>query len=163
MLVTLSGCSGLGGYLGGQGPLGRLIDRPAPQVAVSHGGPSGPLINGPVIADVPDPAIDTVVGGGLREWLTHAERRSLAMASQRAVVATTEDAVKWRAQDGDDATTASGTVESVGDVYRSLRGEICRDVRQSVDKNEATHAQTVTLCREPAAAGGTLWVIGSAD
>jgi hypothetical protein len=130
---------------------------------VAHGGPSGVLINGPVIAEVPDPAIDQVVGGGLREWLTHEERRSVAQASEQAVVATTESAVAWRAKDGGDAVTAKGTVTSVGDVYRSLRGEICRDVLQKVDKDAATHAQTVTLCREAVPAGGTLWLIGAAD
>lgn len=144
------------------GLLGRIIDNPAPPVAVVAGGPSGVLLSGPYVPDVPDLAVDDVVGSGLKDWLTFEERRSLAMASQRAAIGVTGTPLPWDSQDGGDKVTASGSAVAVGDAFRSLRGPICRAVRQSFDKKGEPHAQTVTLCRVPIKSGVTLWVVADA-
>jgi hypothetical protein len=140
------------------GALGRLIDTPPPAVTVVAGGPSGVLLSGAYVPDVPDMAVDSVVGYGLTEWLTFEERRDLAMASERAAIGVTGTELPWHSHDGGDTVTATGGAVAVGDAFRSLRGEICRDVRQSFTKNGEPHAQTVTLCREPIESGATLWV-----
>jgi hypothetical protein len=161
-LLALSACANDRAELQRPGWLGRLIDTPSPPVTVVAGGPSGVLVSGPYVPDVPDLAVDGVIGSGLKEWLTFEERRSLAMASQRAAIGVTGTPLPWRAQDGGDAVTASGSAVAVGDVFRSLRGPICRDVRQSIDKNGdkngEPHAQTITLCRTSIATGVILWL-----
>lgn len=164
MLACLAGC-GTMPNLNPQGPFGRILDRPPPPVVITRGGPTGVLINGPapVVTDIAAPTVDQVVGDKLRLWLTPEERRALALASEHAVIATTDAAVAWRALDGAKATTAHGTVMPVDDVFRSLRGEICRDVRQRAEKDNEAHAETVTLCRQDVPGNGTLWLIGSAD
>ncbi len=144
------------------GLLGRAIDLSPPPVTVVAGGPSGVLLSGPYVPDVPDMAVDDVIGSGLKDWLTFEERRSLAMASQRAAIGVTGTPLPWDSQDGSDSVTASGRAVAVGDAFRSLRGNICRAVRQSFDKKDVPHAQTVTLCRTPIKPGVMLWVVGDA-
>lgn len=146
-----------------QGPLGRFVDRPAPPVMLAQGGPTGVLIDGPVAPELPDPAVDKVVAASLREWLTFPERRSLAVASERAASGASGIAVTWRAQNGGDALTATGSATAIADVYRSTRGQVCRDIAQRFDKNDEPHAQTVALCRDMQVGGMTLWLIGAAD
>lgn len=145
------------------GPLGKLIDRPAPQVAVTQGGPTGVLVGGPVVPDVPEAAVDRVVAEALRDWLTLAERRSLAAASETAAAAPAGAAIAWQAKDGSNARTAAGSAAPIGNVYRSKRGAICRNVSQRAEKNDALHAQTITLCREAQVEGVALWLIGAAE
>jgi hypothetical protein len=53
-----------------------------------------------------------------------------------------------RARDGANASTAAGAAISVGEAYRSVRGRICRDVRQSVELSRGPREQQVTLCRD---------------
>lgn len=140
------------------GLIGRYIDMHPPAVEVVEGGPSGALISGPTIADVPEGAADRVVAASLRNWLSVEERHSLAVATQRAAVAPTTQAIDWQSHDGGNTVTASGSAVAVGDVYRSAGGEICRDVWQSVAKNGMPHAATITVCREPVSSGTVLWV-----
>lgn len=116
------------------------------------------LLSGPYVPDVPDMAVDQVVAPGLKDWLTVEERRSLAMASQRAAIGVTGTPLPWQAQDGGGDVTATGSAVAVGDAFRSLRGKVCRDVRQSFDKGSEPHAQTVTLCRTSIETGVTLWI-----
>lgn len=131
--------------------------RPPP-VTVVEGGPSGQLISGPFIADVPEGDVDRVVGSELHNWLTFEERQSLASASQRAAVAPTAAAIAWQSHDGGNEVTATGSAIALNDVYRSLGGAICRDVWQSVAKNGVSRSETVALCRETIASGIVLWV-----
>jgi surface antigen len=170
LLLGVTGCSELENWHpfarfdpDAPGPLGKMIDRPAPSVAVTQGGPSGRLIGGTVAPDLPEAAIDRVVAVPLREWLTFEERRNLAVASEAAASVPTNAPVAWQAKDGRSTRTASGIAVPVADVYRSKRGEICRDVSQRVEKNDAHHVATITLCREAQAEGQALWLIGSAD
>jgi surface antigen len=143
--------------------LGNAIDRAPPTVDVVAGGPTGVLLTGPYVPDVPDAAVDGVIAGGLKSWLTFAERQNLAMASERAAVATTGEPVAWTAQDGGGEVTATGSAVAVGQPFRSLRGGICRDVRQSFAKDGTPHAQTVSLCRSEIVTGIELWVVSLPD
>lgn len=154
LALSLAGC---GDLIPHPGLVGRMIDTRPPPGQVTEGGPSGALLGGPV-PDVPDADVDKVVAAGLTQWLTAEERRSLAAASERAAVAPASAAIDWQAHDGGDAVTATGSALAVGEVYRSLRGRICRDVRQSFDKDGKTQAETVALCRD----GAALWIT-SAD
>jgi hypothetical protein len=167
VLPTLAGCTAVDNFLAHDvdrtAPLGRFIDRPAPQVPVTKGGPNGVLIGGPVAPEVPEAAIDQVVGANLRTWLTLEERRSLAVASETAAYSTGGLKVEWQAKDGSSAVTATGSATAIGDVYRSRRGEVCRDVFQRFEKSAVEHEQTITLCREAQAAGIPMWLIGTAD
>jgi surface antigen len=123
------------------------------------GGPSGLLLQGPAPVYVPDSLVDAVVGDALYVWLTPAERRSLAEASQDAAVAPTATAIPWHGVDGAGLPSVAGTVMPIRDAYRSARGHLCRDVRQSVDKREELQIQQLTLCREDQGAGLYVWVI----
>jgi hypothetical protein len=140
-------------------PLGRAIDRSPPPVTVTQGGPSGPLLAGPGLPVLPDHAVDSVIAPDLKNWLTFEERKTLAAASETAAVGVTGVAVQWRAHDGAGAQTASGTAVAVDDVYRSLRGYVCRDIRQSFAKSGDSREETVALCRADIAAGVTIWAV----
>jgi len=155
--LALVGCD----VVGRQGPLGNLIDRPAPPVAVTGGGASGALLGSAVASPVPGGAVDAVIAPDLRNWLTADERQALAGASEAAAIAVTGQAVGWLANDGSGAATATGDATAIGNVYRSGRGGICRDVRQRFDKGETPHAATVTLCRETQSPTPALWVIAA--
>jgi surface antigen len=113
---------------------------------------------------VPDELVDAAVAESLRPWLTPFERRSLAEASQSAAAAPTATAVAWRATDGAGDPSAAGSVTPVRDVFRSVHGRLCRDLRQSVAKGgPEPHLQQVTLCREDQGAGLYVWVLGKPD
>ncbi len=144
-------------------PVGRLLDRPPPAVTVTAGGPSGALLAGPGLAEIPDKSVDLVVAPALKTWLTFAERKDLAVASEQAATGGTGVAVKWRSQDGAHALTADGSAVAVDDVFRSLRGHVCRDVRQNITKMGDSRFDTVTLCRTEIAAGLPLWTVEAAD
>jgi surface antigen len=145
------------------GFLGRKIDIPPAQPKVVVGGPSGALLQGGVAPVVPDGMADAAVAPALREWLTPAERASLAAASQHAAVAVTGTAVTWQSKDGRGNATAGGTVMPTGEAYRSLRGPLCRDLRQSVKKGGEPHVQQVTLCRTDDGQGLYLWLIAQPE
>jgi hypothetical protein len=145
------------------GFLGSLIDRPAPGVTVTAGDPARAQLNGPAAIVLPEAAVNNVVGEALRNWLTYEERRNLAVASEQAAVDPTGTTQPWQSADGAGVVTAIGSATSVADVYRSLRGRICRDVWQTVKKQDDARAQLVTLCRDTQDAGPILWVIAKAD
>lgn len=140
---------------------GLLLDRPPPPVTVVRDGAAGVLIAGPAAPLLPEALTDQAVAGPLRPWLTEIERRSLAEASQRAADDFTLEPVAWTASDPTGAKTASGTAVAVDDVFRAVRGQLCRDVRQSVVKGDATHQEQVTLCRREVGSDLFAWVIGN--
>ena len=156
--LLLSGCAFL--------PLpsdALLLHKSAPRVAVTRGGPTGELLEGPVRPYVADEMVDAAIAEPLRAWLTWIERRQLAEASQRAAVAVTGSTIAWQARDGTDAPTTAGTAMPVGEAYRSVRGRICRDLRQSVVLSQGPRQQQVTLCRDDQGSGLSVWVVGQAD
>ncbi len=140
-------------------PIGRLIDRPPPAVTVTAGEPSGALLAGPGLAELPDTSVDLVIAPGLKQWLTFAERKDLAVASEQAATGGTGVPVNWQSHDGARSFTADGNAVAVDDVYRSLRGRVCRDVRQNITKMGDFHFDTVTLCRIEIAAGIPAWTV----
>jgi len=145
------------------GPVGRLMDRPPPAVTVTSGDPSGPLLAGPGLAELPDASIDLVIAPPLKEWLTFAERKNLAAASEEAATGTTGLPFAWQSEDGTHTMTAAGSAVAVADVYRSLRGQICREVRQNITKRGDAHFGIVTLCRTEIADGIPAWTIEAAN
>ena len=145
------------------GYLGRLIYAEPPPVTVTTGGATGKLLGGVATPEMPDAAVDEIVSPALKAWLTFEERRVLAAASERAAISAMAKPIDWQATDGDDAVTAAGTAVATGGAYRSQRGQMCRDVRQNVVKNNAPHVEAVTLCREPDGAGVALWTVADAD
>ena len=164
--AALAGCSGLEqqfiGLSGLQQP-GVYLDRPPPPVTVVRDGPAGELIAGAAPPLVPDAAVDLAVAEPLRPWLTAVERRNLAEASQVAAAEFTLKPVGWEATDPTGAKTAAGAAVAVSNVYRAVRGQMCRDLRQSAVKGDAEHELPVTLCRRDFGAGLYVWVIGDAD
>jgi hypothetical protein len=142
---------------------GQFFDRPPPPVSVVRDGPAGELIAGPAPPLVPNSAVDDAIAESLRPWLTAVERRDLAEASQRAADQFTMDPVAFVASDPSGARTATGTAVAVDDVFRAVRGQLCRDVRQSVAKDDTMHIQQVTLCRRDYGGGLWVWVLGNPD
>jgi hypothetical protein len=170
LAVALAGCTADGAFLdlhraslAGLPKPGLLFDAPPPDVVVRRGGPSGELLAGPTVPALPDDAVDTAIGPGLRNWLTSIERRQLAEASQRAVLGITGTPVAWAAADPAGTETAKGLALPVDDAQRSVRGRVCRDLWQSVDKAGETHQQQVTLCRRDYGNGLSLWALGDAN
>jgi surface antigen len=142
---------------------GVALDRKPPPVNVVRDGANGELIAGAAPPLVPDAAVDQAVAEPLRALLTGVERRRLAEASQRAAADFTLQPIAWEAIDPSGAQTAIGTATAVDDVYRAVRGDICRDVRQSLIKGRETHQGQVTLCRRDFGSGLYVWVAGLAD
>ncbi|HEV2546236.1 MAG TPA: hypothetical protein VGU20_02775 [Stellaceae bacterium] len=169
LVVALAACSADGSFelhrasLAGLPKPGLLFDAPPPDVVVRRGGPSGELLAGPTVPALPDDAVDTSIGSGLRNWLTPVERRQLAEASQRAVLGITGTPIAWAAADPGGAQTAKGLALPVDDAQRSVRGRVCRDLWQSVDKAGETHQQQVTLCRRDYGNGLSVWALGDAN
>ncbi len=89
------------------GPLGRLIDRPAPPVTVVQGAPTGASDRRAVSSDLPDEAVDRSWRRAAG-WLTFAEQRGLATASERAAIAPAGDVIVFEAANGADAVTRPG-------------------------------------------------------
>ena len=146
----------------GSGFLGKLIDRPQPQVAVIAGDTRVPQLTGTAQA-VPDFALDRVVGESLKDWLSLEERQNLAWASEQAATTPTGTVVPWKSTDGTGAITAAGSATPLTDIYRSTRGNICRNLRQQIDKDGRSRAQQVTLCRDSQNVDIALWLRASAD
>lgn len=163
--TILAACSGDSDSTGVMRPgyLGRLIDHPSPPATVSRGGPSGVLVVGPSAPEIQAEMADHAIAEGLRNWLTPTEREGLAKASQQAIAAPTGTPVPWQALDGSGAVTAQGTAVPLEDVFRSLRGLLCRVVRQSVDKDGARHVQQTSLCRTDEGDGLQVWLVTKVD
>jgi hypothetical protein len=165
LLLGLAGCQYVPPEISqydGSGFLGKLIDRPQPQVGVIVGDPRIPRLTG-TPQSVPDFALDKVVGESLKDWLTVDERQNLAWASEQAATNPTGAVIEWRSTDGTGAITATGSATAVADVYRSTRGDMCRNVRQQLDKDGHWHAQLVTLCRNSQNVDIALWLRTSAE
>ena len=139
-----------------------LLHKTPPKVVATRGGAWGETLQGPVPPVLSDDIVDAAIAEPLRAWLTWGERRELAEASQRAAVAITGTRVAWQARDGTDAPTTAGIAMPVGEAYRSVRGRVCRDVRQSVELS-GQRAQQVTLCRDDQGSGLHVWIVGQAD
>lgn len=162
--AALAACQDISSLHAGPIPkAGQIFDQPPPPATVVRDGPAGELIAGPAPPFVPEAEVDAAVAEDLRPWLTAVERRQLAEASQRAAALFTLEPVAWQAVDPTGAHTASGTVVAVGNVYRAVRGDLCRDVRQSVVKDDKTHQDQVTLCRRHFGGELAVWVVGNAD
>lgn len=142
---------------------GVALDRKPPPVSVVRDGANGELIAGAAPPLVPDAAVDEAVAAPLRSWLTAAERRRLAEASQRAAADFTLQPIAWEALDPSGTKTAVGTATAVDEVYRAVRGELCRDLRQSLIKGQEAHQGQVTLCRRDFGNGLYVWVAGAGD
>jgi len=156
--LALAGCA----YLPLDMEMLRLRKAP-PEVFVARGGPSGELLAGPIAPSVPEELVDATIGDELRLWLTPVERRLLAGASQSAAVAATGTPISWQPLAGLDPPVAAGAAMPVGDAYRSVRGRICRDVRQSVERSERPLEQQVTLCRAHQGASLFVWLVAEGD
>ena len=139
------------------------LRKPPPELFVASRGPSGELLAGPIAPSVPEELVDATIGDDLRLWLTPMERRLLAGVSQNAAVAVTGTPVSWQPLDGLDPPVAAGAAMPVGDAYRSVRGRICRDVRQSVERSDRPLEQQVTLCREDQGANLFVWLVADGD
>jgi surface antigen len=84
-------------------------------------------------------------------------RLSLAEASMRAAAAPTGTTILWTTPE------AGGSVVPARDVYRSHRGEMCRDLYQRLQTTGGPAVQQITLCRADRGDGRVLWLPGSAD
>jgi surface antigen len=142
---------------------GVLFDKAPPDVEVQRGGPSGELLAGPMLPVLPDANVETSIGPSLRDAMTPIERRQLAEASQRAVLGITGTPVRWKAVDSGGSETARGVAMPVDDTQRSVRGRLCRDLWQSIEKKGEPLEQQVTLCRHDYGNGLSVWVVGDAN
>jgi surface antigen len=133
------------------GPLGALIDRKPPAVAIRATSPyPGPL------SDAAPPLLtaelaDEMVAAPFRAGLTPSARLDLAQATVLAAAAATGTPIEWKAAD------AQGIVTPAHDVYISRHGLACRDLTQTVQKAGAAQIAPMTLCREDDGGGGTAW------
>jgi hypothetical protein len=156
--LALAGCA----YLPVDAEALRLRKAP-PEVFVAHGGPSGELLAGPIAPSMPEELVDATIGDELRMWLAPMERRLLAGASQSAAVAVTGTPVSWQPLANLDPPVAAGAAMPVSEAYRSVRGRICRDIRQSVERSERPLEQQVTLCRADQGANLFVWLVADGD
>ena len=163
LLTGLTACSKQPGYIITPGYLQRLPpEREVMEGPIAQGGITAELLTAGVTPLVPDGMVDAIIGDTLRPWLAPMERKDLAYASQNAAVAERNLRISWRTRNPAGEMTASGSVQPISDIYRSLRGRLCRDVRQFVDRNEGIQWQQITLCREMTGANLYVWVVGNA-
>jgi surface antigen len=139
------------------GFLGALFDRAPPPVTVIASGPYPGPLSEPSAPIITPATAAIVVAEPLLAGLGHEARLSLAEASMRAASAPTGTTVLWKSADAD------GAVIAARDVYRSHRGEICRDLRQQVQTATGPATEQITLCRADRGDNRVLWLPGSAD
>jgi surface antigen len=140
------------------GLLGALSDRLPPTVQVEANGPYGNPLAEPVEPLLSTDIADAIVGAPLRASLSPQARLSLAAASMRAASAMTGTNVQWQ------STGASGVVIPARDIYRSHRGEVCRDLQQEATSAKGpAMADLVTLCHSDLGDGRVYWLPGSPD
>jgi hypothetical protein len=140
------------------GFLGALIDRAPPTTQIKASGPYGNPLAEPVPPLLSADVADQIVGAPLRPLLGAEARLSLADASMRAAAASTGTIVQWQSAD------ASGAAVPARDVYRSHRGDICRDVQQQAKTGDGTAViDQVTLCHSDLGDGRVYWLPGSPD
>ena len=157
------------------GFLGRQVNPPPPPVTLTEsGGLHNELIAGSDQSPVPKELADSVVGGELRPWLSPPDRLALAEASQHAAVAERNAKIAWGLQPAPPpadaspaapvaataapAPVAGGWASPISDPYRAPHGELCRNIRQALTRADDVVVQTVSLCREDLALGGSVWV-----
>lgn len=139
------------------GLLGALVDRaPPPALVKSNGTYPNPLAD-PVPALLTTDVANQLVADALRASLSAAARLDLAEASMRATSADTGAMVLWQSAD------SRGAVVPERDVYRSHRGEICRDLQQLAQTTRGTLASQITLCHHDLGDGRILWLPGPPD
>ena len=155
-LLTLAACAP---YTRPDPPgfIGALLDRAPPPVVVRTTGPYPGPIAEPVQPIMTQQIADAVVAEALLPSLGAEARLSLAEASMRAAAAPTGTTILWTTAEG------SGSVVPARDVYRSHRGEICRDLRQQVQTTQGPAIQQITLCRADRGDNRVLWLPGSPD
>jgi hypothetical protein len=156
--LALAGCA----YLPLDAEALRLQKRP-PEIFVTRGGPTGELLAGPIAPSMPEELIDAAIADPLRQQLTPLERRLLAGASQTAAVAQTGTPVSWQPFANLDPPAAAGAAMPVSEAYHSVRGRICRDVRQSIERGDRPLEQQVTLCRMDQGASLLVWLVADGD
>lgn len=139
------------------GFLGALIDRPPPTVQVKASGPYPSPLSDPLPPLLTADMADQIVAEPLRVSLGPEARLSLAEASERAAAAATGATVLWQ------TAGAGGAVVPARDVYRSHRGEICRDLQQQAQTTSGPAINQVTLCHADLGDGRILWLPGSPD
>jgi len=142
------------------GFLGRQVN-PFPDAAVltESGGLHGQLVGGSDQLPVPVELVDSVIGSELRRWLSPAERAALAEASQHAVIAERNAKIAWKATPADGASGKTGWASPVSDPYRASHDALCREVRQALTRADDVIVQSVSLCREEIALGGSVWTL----
>ena len=156
LALTLSACAP---YTRPDPPgfIGALLDRAPPPVVVRSNGPYPGPIAEPVSPIMTQQVADAVVAAPMSSSLSPEARMSMAEASMRAAAAPTGTTILWTTADG------SGSVVPARDVYRSHRGEICRDLRQQVQTSQGPAMQQITLCRADRGDNLVLWLPGSPD
>jgi surface antigen len=139
---------------------GRELRAAAPPQSLNdNGGASGALIGGGREIHVPADLVNNSVGSEIGRWLSLPERQALADASQKAATGVRNTRLAWSATAPTGDVTAEGWIAPVSDPYRSSHGQICRDVRQALVRNEQAMAQELSLCREELVSGATVWTI----
>lgn len=131
----------------------------APQATTEDGGPNGALIGAGREIHVPADLVDSTVGAEIGRWLSAPERQVLADASQKAITGVRNTKLAWTATAPGGDVTAEGWIAPVSDPYRSVHGQICRDVRQALVRNDQAMAQELSLCREELVGGAAVWTI----
>jgi hypothetical protein len=140
------------------GLLGALTDRLPPTVLVEATGPYGNPLAESVEPLLSHDIADQIVGAPLRSSLSPEARLSLAAASMRAASVPTGATVLWQ------SASASGAVIPARDVYRSHRGDVCRDLQQQAKSAKGpAMANLVTLCHADLGDGRVYWLPGSPD
>jgi hypothetical protein len=140
--------------------LGRQVSaRPEPVVLSESGWLHGEVIAGVDPSPVPAELVDSVVGSELRHWLAPAERAALAEAAQQAAVAERNAKIPWKGPPPSGAAGAAGWASPISDPYRARHGALCREIRQALTRSDDVIVQSVSLCREEIALGGSVWTL----
>jgi len=139
---------------------GRELRAAAPPQSLNdNGGASGALIGSGREIHVPADLVNSSVGAEIGRWLSVPERQALADASQKAATGVRNTRLAWSATAPSGDVTAEGWIAPVSDPYRSSHGQICRDVRQALVRNDQAMAQELSLCREELVSGAAIWTI----
>lgn len=89
------------------------------------------------------------IGETFTEILDAAEREMMASATKKATVSKPHQPVKWKSRSKKTGKTTSGTVVA-GEIYTKSEGQMCRDIKQVVNKDGETFEDTVTTCKTDA-------------
>lgn len=134
------------------GLLGALFNRKPPAITIRASSPYPDPLSSPLAPLVTPDIADQAVAENLRLSLKPAARMSLAEASMLAAAAATGTAVSWKGGD------ASGIVTPARDVYLSVHGHVCRDLRQEVARRSGPQVAQITLCYEELGDSRAVWL-----